>query len=86
MVLRHELEVVRRQLGRPKLRPADRALFAAAACHLPHSSRAALLVTPATLLRWHRALFSCKWQQARRVRKLSMLFPCKSAVTEFTHL
>src|SRR5918996_4570331 len=63
MVLRHELEVLRRQVGRPKLRPADRALLAAAACHLPRSSRAARLVTPRTLLRWHRALVRRKWRQ-----------------------
>ena len=56
LVLRHELEVLRRQVARPKLRPADRALLAAAACHLPHRSRSRRLVTPRTLLRWHRAL------------------------------
>lgn len=50
LVLRHELEILRRQVVRPKLRMADRALLAAAACHLPRSSR---LVTPRTLLRWH---------------------------------
>ena len=54
--LRHELQVLRRQLGRPKLRPADRAWLAAAACYLPRPSRQSLLITPRTLLRWHRSL------------------------------
>jgi putative transposase len=63
LVLRHELEVLRRQVVRPKLRLADRALLAAAACHLPRSSRGGLLVTPRTLLRWHRALVRGKWRQ-----------------------
>jgi putative transposase len=64
LVLRHELEILRRQLVRPKLRMADRALLAAAACHLPRSSRGARLVTPRTLLRWHQALVRRKWRQA----------------------
>src|ERR671935_3040176 len=63
LVLRHELEVLRRQVARPQLRAADRALLAAAACHLPRSSRAARLVAPRTLLRWHRALVRRKWRQ-----------------------
>src|SRR5438128_2303692 len=63
LVLHHELEVLRRQVARPKLRAADRALLAAAACHLPRSSCAALLVTPRTLMRWHRALVRRKWRQ-----------------------
>jgi putative transposase len=63
LVLHHELEVLRRQVGRPKFRAADRALLAAAACHLPCSSCSALLVTPRTLLRWHRALVRRKWRQ-----------------------
>jgi putative transposase len=70
LVLRHELEVLRRQAARPKLNAADRALLAAAARHLPISSRGVLLVTPRTLLRWHRALVRRKWRQpaARRGR------------------
>ncbi len=63
LVLRHELEILRRQVARPTLGAADRALLAAAACHLPRSSRGVLLVTPRTLLRWHRALVRWKWRQ-----------------------
>jgi putative transposase len=63
LVLRHELEVLRRQVARPQLRAADRALLAAAAGHLPRQSRGARLVTPRTLLRWHRALVRRKWRQ-----------------------
>jgi putative transposase len=63
LVLRHELEVLRRQVSRPRLRAADRALFAAASCHLPRSTRGGRLVTPRTLLRWHRALARRRWRQ-----------------------
>jgi putative transposase len=63
LVLRHELEVLRRQVGRPKLGMPDRALLAAAAVHLPRSSRPVLLVTPRTLLRWHQALVRRRWRQ-----------------------
>ena len=63
LVLRHELEILRRQVARPKLQPRDRALLAAAACHLPRPSRRVLLVTPRTLLRWHQALVRRKWRQ-----------------------
>ena len=63
VVLRHELEVLRRQVARPKLRAADRALLAAAACHLPRPVRGARVVTPRTLLRWHRALVRRRWRQ-----------------------
>src|SRR6059036_3387533 len=54
LVLRHELEILRRQVARPKLGVVDRALLAAFACHLPRSSFGVLLVTPRTLFRWHR--------------------------------
>src|SRR5438034_9568593 len=63
LVLRHELEILRRQVVRPELRTVDRALLAAAACYLPCSSRGMLLVTPRTLLRWHQALVRRKWRQ-----------------------
>jgi hypothetical protein len=63
LVLRHELAILRRQVVRPKLGMADRALLAAAAVHLPRSKRTVLLVTPRTLLCWHRALVRRKWRQ-----------------------
>ena len=49
LVLRHELEVLRREVARPRLRAADRALLAAAACHLPRPLRATRRLRPAAL-------------------------------------
>jgi transposase InsO family protein len=68
LVLRHELEILRRQVARPKLGVVDRALLAAAACHLPRASLEARLVTPRTLLRWHQAIVRRKWRQPPRRR------------------
>src|SRR5262249_6790976 len=66
LVLRHQLAVLRRQAGRPKLRPADRALLAALTLLLPHPRRQGLLMTPQTLLRWHRDLVRLRWTQPGR--------------------
>jgi putative transposase len=66
LVLRHELAVLRRRNPRPKLRPADRAFFAALARVVPPERRRGLIVTPHTLLRWHRDLIRPKWTQPPR--------------------
>jgi transposase len=68
LVLRHQLVVLERQAARPSLRPADRAFLAALARVLPRRRRHALVVTPQTLLRWHRELVRRKWAQPRRSR------------------
>jgi putative transposase len=61
LVLRHQVDVLRRQIGRPPLRPSDRALLSAAGRLLPPARRHGLLVTPQTLLRWHRQLVRRRW-------------------------
>src|SRR5437899_12912030 len=61
LVLRHQLRVLRRKAGRPKLKPLDRMLLAATSRFLPRVRWASFMITPQTLLRWHRELVRRQW-------------------------
>jgi putative transposase len=65
-VLRHQLTVLQRTAKRPPLRRRDRLLLAAAGGLLPRDRWSVLLVSPQTLLRWHRELVRRKWSYRRR--------------------
>lgn len=69
MVLRHQVRVLERQIhARVKYRPADRAILALLSRLLPRARWRSFLVTPETLLRWHREAAKVKWRRWRKQR------------------
>jgi putative transposase len=61
VVLRHQLAVLRRQQPRPRLEPQDRALLAPLSRLLPRPRWSIFVVTPETLLGWHRRMVRRYW-------------------------
>ncbi|MGC9668505.1 helix-turn-helix domain-containing protein [Planosporangium sp. 12N6] len=61
LVFRHQVAVLRRQVHRPCLQPADRVVLAVLSQLLPRPRWSVFFVTPATLLRWHRVLLTRHW-------------------------
>src|SRR5436309_10151634 len=68
LVLRHQVVVLARQVRRLDLEPAERAVLAGLSRLLPRVRWAAFLVTPATLLGWHRSLIARRWTYPTRRR------------------
>jgi hypothetical protein len=61
LMLRHELQMLKRRAGRPRIRSTDRVLLAALSQVSPRKWRRSFLVQPETLLRWHRELVRRRW-------------------------
>jgi len=65
LILRHQLAVLQRRTPRPRIRWSDRAVIAALARLLPPRRRRGFLVTPSTILGWHRRLVRRSWTTSR---------------------
>jgi len=72
VVLRHELAILRRKTRRPAITAVDRLFLSAASRLLPRVRWRAFIVTPATLLRWHRRLVAKRWTFAHPVGRPPM--------------
>ena len=68
LALRHQLAMLKRQPGKPKLHPADRLLWVGLRCLWPHWQEVLLLFQPQTVIAWHRLGFRLFWRWKSRAR------------------
>jgi hypothetical protein len=80
LMLRHEVAVLRRQVARPPIDWADRAVLAGLSRMLPRSVWRGLFVQPATLLRWHRDLVRRRWTYPHQRGRPSMAAEIRALV------
>ena len=81
LVLRHEVAVLRRQVARPKVDWADRAVFAALARLLPRELRSRRLVTPGMMLGWYRRLIARRWRYPNKLGRPPVALEIRDLVT-----
>src|SRR2546428_8966346 len=71
LALRHQLAVLQRTSPkRPRLRPSDRQLWMLLSSVWPNWRQAVRIVTPATVVRWHRRAFAAYWRWHSRTRRV----------------
>jgi len=69
LMLRHQLIILHRSVGRARLRPLDRLLWAAGLRRLANWKKCLVIVQPATVIRWHRMGFKLfwRWRSSKRI-------------------
>ena len=80
VVLRHELAILQRRTRRPAMTWTDRLFLAAASRLLPRARWRSFIITPGTLLRWHRRLVAKRWTYARRAGRPPILREIRALV------
>src|SRR5438067_9648647 len=83
VVLRHELAILRRRTRRPAMTWTDRLFLEAASRLLPRARWPSFIITPGTLLRWHRCLVAKRWTYPRRAGRPPIRREIRALVIRF---